>query len=286
MDSETQQENTYFMDPESPVEMGRLINLDHVMTAAMGGPLSNVPDLPEAAKVLDLACGPGSWVLDVAFACPDIEVAGVDISRIMIDYANARARTQQLFNTSFGVMNITEPLDFSDRTFDLVNARTIGGVLHRESWEPFLAECMRILKPDGLFRLTEPVDPVGTTNSPAYERIVAMSYQAFQRAGYSFSVDGRTLGLTTVLPRMLRKAGYHNVRGFAHFLEFSADCEAWQDMYRNMEAVSSTIPPFFVKTGMATQAEIEQLYQQAFTEMHSNTFCGVWHFLTLMGEKP
>jgi ubiquinone/menaquinone biosynthesis C-methylase UbiE len=37
-----------------------------------------------------------------------MEVAGIDISREMINYANARAYSQHLHNASFGVQNFLE----------------------------------------------------------------------------------------------------------------------------------------------------------------------------------
>src|ERR1700730_11838359 len=101
-----EEENTYIFDTESAVEMARLIDQDRVVTLGMGGALTGIPDLPIGAQILDLGCGPGGWVLDVAHARPDVEVAGVDISKTMIAYAHARARTQLLTNASFGVMDL------------------------------------------------------------------------------------------------------------------------------------------------------------------------------------
>src|SRR5438094_299726 len=123
--------NTQLHYLDSGVEIARLINLDRMTTTAMGGVFAGLPetDLPQLHNVLDLGCGPGSWVLDVAFAYPGCEVAGVDICQTMIEYAWARAHTQLLSNASFGVMDITQPLDFSDNTFDLVSARFLAGVL-------------------------------------------------------------------------------------------------------------------------------------------------------------
>jgi len=284
-DTTTKQRNTYILDPESPTEMARLIDLDRVVTKAMGGPLAGVPELPSGAKVLDVACGPGGWVLDVAFACPDIEVAGIDVSKIMIEYANARARTQQLPNASFGVMDITQPLDFSDGTFDVVNARLLVAVLKREAWGPFLAECTRILKPGGILRLTEPIDVAGITTSAAYESLSLLAYQALHRSNYGFSVNGYTLGMTTRLPRMLRKAGYHNVSCLVHTLEFSIDCESWKDMYNNALAGSAMIHPFFEKAGVATQQDVERLITRMYLEWLSEEFCGMWHLMTVLGNK-
>ncbi|HZR42789.1 MAG TPA: class I SAM-dependent methyltransferase, partial [Ktedonobacteraceae bacterium] len=203
----TNVQHTYFFDPESASEMARLIEQDRMMTKAMGGPLAGLPDLPLGAQVLDLACGPGSWALDTAYASPDSEIAGVDISRIMIDYANARARSQGLTNVSFGVMDITQPLDFSDHSFDLVNARTLFAVLRRDAWQPFISECTRILKAGGTLRLNEPVDG-GVTNSAAIERLLAALARAIWTLGYGFSIDGRSFGIVPSLPALLREAGY------------------------------------------------------------------------------
>src|SRR6266704_1882923 len=112
-------ENPYYFDPEEAGEMARLMIQDRLITKGMGGLFPERTDVSLMKNVLDLGCGPGGWVLDVAFEYPHMEVAGIDVSRLMVDYANARARTQQLPNASFGVMDITQPLDFSDASFDM-----------------------------------------------------------------------------------------------------------------------------------------------------------------------
>src|SRR5689334_5681912 len=119
MDTPTSNQHTYILDPESPTELARLIHFDQVVTRAMGGPLAEQPPTTIASmqRLLDLACGPGGWVLDVAYDNPHIEVEGVDISQAMIDYAYARAYTQKLPNATFGIMDINQPLDYSDQTF-------------------------------------------------------------------------------------------------------------------------------------------------------------------------
>jgi ubiquinone/menaquinone biosynthesis C-methylase UbiE len=145
--------NTSVFDSESPTELARLINQDRIVTQAMGGPLSGVTDPFRRQNIVDLGCGPGSWALDVAFELPHAEIEGVDISRIMVDYANARARTQQLPNASFGVMDLTRPPEFPDASFDLASARLLFAVLKRNAWLLFLTECRRVLRSGGLLRL-------------------------------------------------------------------------------------------------------------------------------------
>lgn len=288
MTTDSSKNHTYILDPESPVEMARLIHFDQITTRAMGGPLAEQPPevIASLHHVLDLSCGPGGWVLDVAFAYPHLQVAGVDISKTMIEYAGARARTQRLTNVSFGIMDITRTLDFSENTFDLVNARFINGVLYRDAWAPFLAECRRILRPGGILRLTEMVD-VGVSNSPAFERMSAWLSKVMWKLGYGFSPDGSGLGITSMLSRLLRTADYTDIQRAAHTLEFSIEEEeAWTDFYRNMEIGYALAKPVFVKTEVVTQEEFEQCYQQMLIEMHAATFCGLWDFVTAWGKKP
>jgi len=43
-----------------------LLNFDKIINNGMGGTLSERPDLSGIEAILDLACGPGGWVLEVA----------------------------------------------------------------------------------------------------------------------------------------------------------------------------------------------------------------------------
>jgi ubiquinone/menaquinone biosynthesis C-methylase UbiE len=277
-------DNSYVIDAESPTEMARLIQLDRIITTGMGGPLANVPQQLRD-NVLDIACGPGGWVLDVAFDFPYVEVAGIDISRTMIDYANARARTQLLTNASFGVMDITQPLDFSDAAFDLVNARFLIGVLKQEKWAPFMAECGRILKPGGILRLTETQD-YGRTNSRAYEDYLALLSEALYRAGYGFAVDGRTFDLTHMLPGLLRAAGFQDIHITAHSLEVSAGTDVWSDFYQNGEVTFQMVTPLLLRTGVADDEKLAALFPHIVRDLRSESFRGMWHYTTVWGVKP
>jgi ubiquinone/menaquinone biosynthesis C-methylase UbiE len=266
------------------MEMTRLIEQYRRVSQAMGGPFAGLPELPEGANVLDLACGPGSWVLDIAFARRDIQVAGADISKIMIEYANARARTQGLTNASFGIMDISEPLDFSDESFDLINASGLIAVLKQDKWRPFIAECTRLLRPGGSLRMIEPYD-FGVTNSVAIERIQALSTQMLRKLGYGFSVDGRTFGLAHTLPGLLRESGYVNTQPLIYPVEFSFDQPAWVDFYHNYQIAYQQSKAGWVHFGFVTSEEFDQLYQQMIIDMNQEDFRGMSATFCLIGEK-
>lgn len=282
MDMPSSEENTYIFDPESAAEMARLIDQDRFVTRNTGGPLAGLPDLPAGAQVVDLACGPGGWVLDVAFERRDVEVAGVDISRIMINYAITRARTQNLDNASFGVMDITQPLDFSDNSFDLVNARFLTGVLKREAWKPFIAECTRIVRPGGILRLTE-ADSFATTLSPAYEELTTLLLKAMWQSGYGFSANGHSWAMTAALPYLLRQAGYYDLHLTPLATDYSAQTEKWADYYHNSELIFLQMKPLLLALGLLTPETFEQLYRQALIDIYSNEFSCVAQGICVWG---
>ena len=280
-----QSESSYIIDAESAAEMARLVSQDQLTTKSMGGVLPEQTDLSGIHCVLDAACGPGGWVLDVAFEHPDIQAVGIDISQTMVEYARVRSKVQKLENASFQVMNTLKPLDFPDASFDLVNARTIAGFMLPASWSAFLQECMRITRPGGIIRLTE-TDDFGTSNSPALEKMTRMAIRAGQLAGRTFNPEGRNAAVTPMLGRFLRMAGCKNIKKRAHVIDYSSGEEAHDGVYKDLMVAFQLLQPFLTKLGFISQQELEQLYQQVLTEMASHDFCALWYMLTVWGQNP
>src|SRR3989442_1004047 len=78
-----QQVSTFLIDPESGAEMVRLTDLHKMTTQYMGGLFPQSLDIAHIHHVLDLACGPGDWVQDMAFEYPDMEVIGIASSQAL-----------------------------------------------------------------------------------------------------------------------------------------------------------------------------------------------------------
>ncbi len=275
--------NVYFNDPESGAEMARLLDQDHLITKGMGGLFPERSNgFSGIHRVLDVACGPGGWALEVAFAYPEIKVVGFDISRAMIDYASAQAKVQGLDNTSFLVMDILKPLDFPDSSFDLVNARFIN-FLPAAAWPPLLQEFRRITRPGGFIRLTESEWWYFST-SPALENLNALIIRALKIQG-SVSQTGRFTGVLPMLRRFLLDAGCVNIKLVSHAIDFSAGTQFYEGFRRDARTVFKLFQPFIVKLGVATQQEVDQLYDQMVLEMIRDDFCGLMLPLTTLGEK-
>jgi ubiquinone/menaquinone biosynthesis C-methylase UbiE len=273
----------YFNDPESAAEMARLLAQDRLITAGMSGLFSERFDLAGIHRLLDVACGPGGWALQVALSYPEIEVVGIDVSRTMIDYATAQAQLQGLDNASFRVMDIRQALDFPTASFDLVNARFIN-FLPAAAWPPLMHELGRITRPGGLIRLTESEWWYYST-SPALETMNSLLIGALKQQGDSFSQSGRFTGVLPMLGRFLSEAGCVNVHYQPHVIDYSFGTEAYEGFRHDAAAVFHLFQPFLVRMGVATQEELNQLYAQMQADMLQEDFRGLMFPLTAWGEK-
>jgi SAM-dependent methyltransferase len=210
-------------------------------------------------------------------------VVGVDISRAMIGYAQAQVQVQGLENASFQVMDIQQPLNFPDDSFDLVNARFIN-FLPAAAWPRLMREFGRITRSGGIIRLTES-EWWYFTNSPALESLNAMIIGALKRQGESFSQSGRFTGVLPMLGRFLLDAGCVNVNYRSHAIDYSYGTEAHEGFRHDAAIVFKLFQPFIVKMGVATQEEVNQLYEQMQLEMMKDDFRGLMLPLTAWGEK-
>ncbi|HZO74953.1 MAG TPA: class I SAM-dependent methyltransferase [Ktedonobacteraceae bacterium] len=282
-DEGTTQSARYVIDAENAAEMARLMVQDRLLTEAMGGPFAEQEDLSSIHQVLDIGCGPGGWLLDVASHFPHIQGVGIDISQLMIAYAANLARARALLNVAFRVMDATGPLDFAAESFDLVNGRILSGFLSTSGWGTLLQECRRITRPGGILRLTEP--EFGFTNSAALDALTGLAAQALYRSGHSFSPHGRTFGTTPLLRLLLRQAGYSAIKQRASVVDYSAGTELHQSNVQNLLVVYQLLQPFLVQMQVASLPELQELYQQMEHEVQQADFCGIDYYLTVWGMK-
>lgn len=270
---------------ESATEIAWVQMIGPLLTAGMGGLFAErADDLSGISAVLDIGCGPGDWVLALASKYPDIQVTGIDISEPMIKDAQAHARARGFENAHFSVMDATQGLEFSDASFDLVNGRTMTGFLNPALWPKLLGESYRILRPGGIFRVTELSEPL--TNSAATGKLWGLFARALSATGRNYDPEGRHMGVVHQLPRLLRDAGLQDISIRGHGIDFSAGTPTWEGWYQNFSVVLKLIQPFFMKLGLTTEEEFDRLYQQMLGDMHSDQFTGLALYFTFWGTKP
>jgi ubiquinone/menaquinone biosynthesis C-methylase UbiE len=267
-------------------EIALLMYRDHMLTRAMGGifPEQEPPDLIGCRTVLDIGSGPGSWVVEVAHAYPEMRIVGIDINETMVKFATAHALSQGLNNVHFEAMDATAPLDFATNSFDLVNARIMQECMRKEHWPSFLQECLRITRPGGIIRLTE--GDWGVTSSPACEQLLSALARAAYLDGRSFSVDGRHMGIIPMLSKLLIQAGYSDVKRKIYPFDYSFGMELHEATYQIMMVSLRLLEPMIIKHAQLTAREFVHLYNQTMREMLLDDFCGLGQLVTAYGRKP
>ncbi|TMD31036.1 MAG: class I SAM-dependent methyltransferase [Chloroflexi bacterium] len=284
---EPERTRNFYLLGDSQAEMVQLIKTDQLFTKAMGGLLPEQPEqaIAQLHHVLDIGCGPGGWLLEMAYANSHLHATGIDVSQGMIDYARALASANGLDNAQFHVANAIEPLDFPDGTFDLVNARQIEGAVPTAAWPPLVKEMVRVTRPGGIIRITS-VEWGGVTNSTAFQTLERLMIGGATRAGLHRIPDERWMGVTVLLSRYLRDAGCVNIQERPSLMDFSAGAEYYQAMNQQWVIVFELVEPFFLATGVITKPELERLRHQFSIDMLEDSFRGILYMLTAWGEKP
>ena len=275
--------STYFVqDRQSKDELARLTIQDQMITKAMGGVLPEQPDAASLQRVLDVGCGSGNWIMEVAQNYPATSLVGIDISQRMIDYARTQASEHRVDDrVTFSVMDALQTLAFPDASFDLVNIRLGSSFLRTWDWPGLLGEFLRVTRPGGVVRVTDS-EIFQQSTSPAQMQHSEMIQCAFYRSGHLFTTEHD--GLTGHLASLLKQHGCRNVQIKAYKLEYRAGTVEGQAYYKNAEYAIQTLRPFLEKWGCITR-DYDAICKQALEEMRQPNFHATSSVLTAWGGK-
>ncbi|PKY41984.1 S-adenosyl-L-methionine-dependent methyltransferase [Rhizophagus irregularis] len=99
-------------------------------------------------KVLDVACGPGTWLLDLATIYDKSNFFGLDIKPVF-------PKEIKPCNLEFIEADIFDGLPFRDNEFDFTHIESMVNILTTEQWNFTLSELIRVTKPGGYIEITE-----------------------------------------------------------------------------------------------------------------------------------
>jgi ubiquinone/menaquinone biosynthesis C-methylase UbiE len=279
--------STYFVqDRSNEEEIARLSIQDHLTTVAMGGVLPEQPDPTSLRRVLDVACGTGDWLIQVAKTYPAISrLVGVDVNSRLIEYARKRAEAEQVSDrVDFRAMDALRMLEFPSASFDLVNQRFAWSFLRTWDWPKILTEYRRVCKPGGVIRVTESDIIVGNEEiAPALAQLLRLVLQAFFQAGHFFLPEEN--GVTSQLARLLQQYGLAGVQTHPYAIAYPMDSAEGQLMAENTRHLLRTVVPFLRKWSKVPD-DYEALYQQAVGELQQNDRQPAWTLLTAWGTNP
>ncbi|KAI8978639.1 S-adenosyl-L-methionine-dependent methyltransferase [Pilobolus umbonatus] len=144
--------NNRFFLPCDDEEADRLVILHFLLKYAFNGntisPIlqsfrkrseDNKKDRPQ---VLDIGCGPGTWVLEMATEFPNTEFHGIDLRTMF-------PTSIKPTNTHFVQHDFLDTLPYPDESFDFVKMRLMLGTITPPQLTKLLSEIQRVLKPLG-----------------------------------------------------------------------------------------------------------------------------------------
>ncbi|CAG8795917.1 35284_t:CDS:2 [Gigaspora margarita] len=101
------------------------------------------------AKVLDVGCGPGVWLLSTSLEYPLTQFYGIDIAPVFPKEIKPE-------NLEFIQSDITNGIRFDDNYFDFVRMNLLSTSLQENQWVYVIEELVRVLKPGGYIEIMEP----------------------------------------------------------------------------------------------------------------------------------
>ncbi|CAG8690095.1 8932_t:CDS:2, partial [Ambispora leptoticha] len=135
-------ESVYFVANDEQ-EAYRLSRYHEVVKEIWGGLFNSSVEemLRQGARVIDIGCGSGIWILDMAKRYPDSKFVGVDISPVL--------PTENLPpNVEFLQYNVLDILPYEDSSFDLVHEKFMVGAFTQVQWEEqVVPEMIRLARP-------------------------------------------------------------------------------------------------------------------------------------------
>lgn len=283
-----QQSTTSAIRLQVDVENERLRNKILLIARSLGLlPGLSDDERDKLRDVLEIGCGPGTWVLEVVKHHADVKAFGVDTRKQAILYAQATVKRLQVHNVQFhAVPDMSGPFPYPDQSFDLISMQNISLFLYRQSWPQFLAECFRLLRPGGKIRLTE--FEMGMSNAPAHEEFLSLFLQAMAQGGRSLSSSGRHLGTFSQMQSLLMQAGFRHISVVEQSINYSTTAPPetynyeWQKDYLLLARGAMS---YIVKMGLTTQEQGEMLLRRQEEEMKYPWFCAVLPFKTFWGTK-
>ncbi len=107
------------------------------------------PPAPASARILDMGCGQGANLRNIARDLPDAQCLGIDLSAKQIQSAREQAQAEGLDNVEFICADILQH-DFGNQRFDYIIAHGFFAWVPDEVKERFLSLCREQLSSNGI----------------------------------------------------------------------------------------------------------------------------------------
>ena len=170
---------SYYLLPKDVQEVNRL-DFQHFLLRRVLGSNYAAPLPPSTRSMLDVGCGTGLWLREMAQQFPHAQLTGLDLDLSSVKNGHPT-------NCQFLTGNILQGLPFSDGRFDFVHQRLLVAALPARSWPMVARELARVTSPSGWVELLE-IGQSMTNPGPA-TRTFLQWWAAFgERTGFDTTI--------------------------------------------------------------------------------------------------
>lgn len=260
--------------PKGPHEAARL-DLQHtLLKQGLGGNCFAPLDHP--ARILDMACGSGIWMLEMARQFPKAALVGVDSDLKPLRVLQAKLGKQQQFpgNCTFQQGDALQPLPFADGHFSYTHSRLVAAFLPLAGWPGYVRELARVTATGGYVELLE--SPLPLCAGPHYTAIHdALKRLSAARFGY-YNIGPQLAGL-------LEGAGLAGVTERVETIGVGKTAALQPMIAENMRQGFANVGPTLVRAGLFTEAEMQAHLVGMEAEMQAGI---TWQVYIAYGQQP
>jgi SAM-dependent methyltransferase len=240
----------------------------------------------EIHRVLNVACGPGVWMIELGQSYPQMKLTGIDSASSMIRIARENAYANRRANLTFEVQDYREPLPFGDRTFDFVYVSPSSWTITPQMWPYLLDEILRTLRPGGWINLVDL--EFGPFSNAAIASFITDLRAMLAKAGCIISPEGLSLTSALIYPQLLWKAGYNSVQYTLYPLDLGNQTHApySQEAIIAMLANDKRFLSLARQVDAATQEQMKILMDSMLEEARDFGHCGLGLLISVVAKKP
>jgi SAM-dependent methyltransferase len=265
-------------------EIKRLSLQNRLINTGLGGLLPEQPETARFSSVLDVGCGTGGWLIELAKSDPDItSLTGIDINEKIVAFARQQAAAEKVSNrVKFQAMDAIRALTFPDAHFDLINQRLAVSWLRTWDWTGLLREYLRVSRPGGMVRVTEMNFLPAQASSSALLQLCELMVKASYQAGHLYRPDGNSL--LEALPDLLIRHGLKHVQSHPYTLEARGGTQKGDLLAEDMQRLFQNVK-FFLNKWVRLPEDYDDICQRMAREMRTPDSVTISNFMTVWGKK-
>lgn len=250
----------------------------------LGSLFPNTISSSSISQVLDLSCGPGTWLLEVVQAYPHIYCVGVDQKAELIQNASEDAHIVGATCAAFRVVESYIQLPYPENSFDFIHIHRSSAMITPKQWPLVLRELVRVLRPGGWLHFLD--FEIGPTSSTAINTFLKYVYTAHHKDERVFSSQSQALTSAIVFPRLLTEAGYKDVKYTLHAIDIGNQADnPGRDYILAVLAEDKRVANYLVKAGVVTQHEIERVIADMYCDAQQLKYCATGMLISVIGMK-